>query len=242
MANRFLLTLSCIDIPGDAQARVLEVCDRLGMPAAARVQAAGHFAEAACVHFGFEEGGGRTLTKLYLEFPLQGQDAQRDAASGGQLLHLAFKWEAPDAPCVVSRYLLYPGLTAAAIEQRLAAIYGGDTAHGSLEIALSVLRLAADRASAGALQYLEVTEDGNARRSFDLNCYDAQLQLKDVQAALFAMRDRFGIGPGQFQALYDQLRDSRFGHLAGGVHRDGADFFNVYHGVSGYPRVVGGLA
>jgi hypothetical protein len=30
--------------------------------------------------------------------------------------------------------------------------------------------------------------------------------------------------------LYDQIKTRRFGHLAGGVHRNGKDFFNVYYG------------
>jgi hypothetical protein len=44
------------------------------------------------------------------------------------------------------------------------------------------------------------------------------------------MRRRFGVGPGQFQALYDQIKERKFGHLAGGLHRNGKDFFNVYYG------------
>ena len=47
---------------------------------------------------------------------------------------------------------------------------------------------------------------------------------------LFALRDHFGIAPGRFQALYDQVKGKRFGHLAGGIHRDGRPFFNVYYG------------
>jgi hypothetical protein len=243
MANRILLTLDPRDIPGDARARVLDVCDRLAMPAAARAEAGELFAQAACIHFGFEEGAGRMLSKLYLEFAPEAH-VQRRAREQGEpvLLHHAFKWQPGEDQAVVSRYLLYPGLDADAIGRRLAAIYDAASAAASLDIATSVLQLAAARVPGGALQYLEVTEPGNARRSFDLNCYDAGLQLKDVQPALFAMRDRFDVRPGQFQALYDQVRDSRFGHLAGGVHRDGADFFNIYYGVSGYPRVVGGLA
>lgn len=241
MANRFLLTLDPREVPGDPLARVLQVCERLGMPPAARAEAERRFGDAACIHFGFEEGGGRILSKLYLEL---GQDAaaRHRAREAGEplLLHLAFKWSANAADAVVSRYLLHPELRTEEIEQRLATIYAGDAAAPSLAIAQSVLRLAAERAPAGALQYLEVTEQGNARRSFDLNCYDAGLQVKDVQAALFAMRERFGVRPGQFQALYDQVRDARFGHLAGGVHRDGSDFFNIYYGVSGYPRLAGG--
>ncbi len=37
--------------------------------------------------------------------------------------------------------------------------------------------------------------------------------------------------PDSFQALYDQVRSQRLGHLAGGVHRDGASFATVYYGV-----------
>ena len=240
MANRFLLSLNADDIPGSPRTRVLEVCERLGMPAALRAQAEDSFAMASCIHFGFEEGGSGTLAKLYLERAI-GEDEKRQAQASGApvLLHLAFKWSDQGAG-VVSRYWLHPGSPPEGMEARLARLYAGTTAAPSLEIALAVLRLAVARGTPGGLQYLEVTEDGNPRRSFDLNVYDAGLSLKDAQAALFTMRDRFGVRPGQFQALYDQVRDSRFGHLAGGVHRDGADFFNVYYGVSGLPRLVGG--
>lgn len=241
-ANRFLLSLNPGEIPGDGRARVLEVCDRLGMPAELRRQAQERFGDAGCVHFGFEEGGSGMLSKLYLE-RAPGAEEKRRARESGEplLLHLAFKWT-PEGTGVVSRYHLFPGLSAAAVEERLARIYGGDGIAPSLDIARAVLRLAAPRAPEGVLQYLEVSEEGTARRSFDLNLYDADLQVKDVQSPLFAMRDRFGVRPGHFQALYDQVRDSRLGHLAGGVHRDGAEFFNVYYGVGGYPRVVAGLA
>jgi hypothetical protein len=87
------------------------------------------------------------------------------------------------------------------------------------------------RANTEDLQYLEVQEDGNERKSFDLNFYDAGLLVKDLQPQLARMRDRFGIRPGQFQALYDQIKSQPAGHLAGGLHRNGKDFFNVYYGV-----------
>lgn len=80
------------------------------------------------------------------------------------------------------------------------------------------------------LLYLEVTEAGQPRRSFDLNLYDARLLVRDQQAVLFAMRDHFGVRPGQFQALYDQIKARPLGHLAGGVHRNGQAFFTVYFG------------
>lgn len=241
MANRFLVSLNPEDIPGDAPARVLQACSQLGMPAAAGAEAARQFARAACIHFGFEDNGGKLISKLYLEFPPQPVPRGHEGGAGS-LLYLAFKWVPGDADAVVSRYTAHPGLAAGEIERRIEALYPSESARPSFEIARSVLHLAAARVPAGRLHYLEVGEDGNPRRSWDLNCYDAGLHLRDVQQALFAMRDRFGIRPGQFQALYDQVRASRFGHLSGGMHRDGVDFFTVYYGVSGYPRVVGAAA
>jgi len=99
-----------------------------------------------------------------------------------------------------------------------------------------VLELAAARVPAPQLQYLEVQEPGNGRRSFDLNLYNARMEVKDIQAQLYGMRDHFGVRPGQFQALYDQIKGKVLGHLAGGVHRDGKDFFNLYYGVGSFPH------
>ena len=62
------------------------------------------------------------------------------------------------------------------------------------------------------------------------------VQVKDIQHLLQRMRERFAIRPGQFQALYDQIKTMQLGHLAGGVHRDGQDFFNVYYGAVRLPR------
>ena len=46
---------------------------------------------------------------------------------------------------------------------------------------------------------------------------------------------QIGLGTG-FQALYDQIKMKALGHLAGGVHRNGKDFFNLYYGVTGLPH------
>jgi tryptophan halogenase len=136
---------------------------------------------------------------------------------------------------VTTKYLWYPALSADEIAARLAHVYrGGEDA--SLAIAKATLELGVARVAAEKLQYLEVEEDENARRSFDLNLYNARLQVKDIQHLLHRMRDHFAVRAGQFQALYDQIATKALGHLAGGVHRDGKDFFNVYYGVVGFPH------
>ena len=68
-ANRFLLTVNTKDIPGDAAAAALAVCDQLEMPAQLRSVAAENFGMAKCVHFGI-----RGRARQY----------RRQALSGGQ--------------------------------------------------------------------------------------------------------------------------------------------------------------
>ncbi len=240
-ANRFLLTVNAKDIPGDALARSLEVCDRFQMPDRLRAVAAEHFAMAKCVHFGFEGNPNSVVCKLYLERDVPPHEVQQArAARQPVLLHLAFKWDLLRDAAVTTRYLWHPFLSAPQIEARLAEVYRDGPAE-SEAIARALLHLAAGQAPAEHLQYLEVEEPETARRSFDLNVYNAKFQVKDIQGLLQQMRTRFAIRPGQFQALYDQIKGMPLGHLAGGVHRNGKDFFNLYYGAVGLPKFNGKL-
>ena len=151
------------------------------------------------------------------------------------LQHIAYKWDLLRDASVTTRYLWHPGLDAAGIEARMAQVYR-DGPPESLDVARSVLRLATERVAPEAIQYLDVEEEENGRRSFDLNIYNADLRVKDLHVLLLRMRAHFGIRPGQFQALYDQINVLPLGHLAGGIHRDGRDFFNLYYGAVCLPH------
>jgi tryptophan halogenase len=235
-ANRFLLTFNTRDVIGDPSERVLAICDRMGMPAPARQAAEAAFGMADCLHLGFEGDAASIVCKLYLERSVPAQEA-RTAREANQsvLLHLAFKWDLLRGESVTTRYRWFPGLSAAAIEDRFASIYG-TAAEPSRAIATAMLREAASRVDIEQMQYLEVEEAENDRHSFDLNLYNAHLRVGDVQPLLYRMRDHFGVRPGQFQALYDQVKGLALGHLAGGVHRNGAEFFNLYYGVVALPH------
>ena len=235
-ANRFLLTMNARDIPGDPLAQALAVCDQFGMPPALREAAAANFTMAKCVHFGFEGDPESIICKLYLERAVSAEEAHRArGANRPVLLHLAFKWDLLRDAAVTTKYLWHPGLSGSEIEMRLAHVYR-DGQGESLEIARSLLQLATAKVAAERLQYLEVEEAENARRSFDLNVYNAGLHIRDVHDLLYRMREHFAVRPGQFQALYDQIKVMPLGHLAGGVHRNGKDFFNVYYGAVGLPH------
>lgn len=228
-ANRVLLSVGRAQLGDAAAGRLLGICERLGLPPAMRGQVEEHWARSRAVHFGFESDGARSLYKVYFERADADDAARRAPAGTPVLLHLAWKWDAAlPAHCVTTRYEWIPRLGVAEMRERMARACG---AGPLLEAAQSVLELAAARVDPARLQYLEVGEEGNARRSCDLNLYDAGLTVRDAQAPLARLREHFALRAGQYQALYDQVRARTFGHFACGLHRDGAPFATVYYGV-----------
>jgi hypothetical protein len=65
--------------------------------------------------------------------------------------------------------------------------------------------------------------------------------VRDLVPQLLRLRDLYAIRPGQLQAVLDQVKARALGHLAGGVHRDGRGFFNVYYGVTAHPQFAARL-
>jgi tryptophan halogenase len=228
-SNRVLLSLGRSALGEDAAPRLAALAAQLGLPAAMAGSLAEHWSQARAVHFGFEADGARSRYKMYFERTVADEEARRAAPGTPVLLHLAWKWNPADpADCVITHYHWLPRLDAAALRGRMERLYGPGA---PLEAALAVLELAAARVAAEKLQFLQVSEEGSPRLSFDLNLYDAGLTVRDAQGPLARLREHFAVRPGQYQALYDQVRALPLGHLAGGVHRDGAAFATVYYGV-----------
>lgn len=229
-ANRFLLSIGSRQMPPEALGRAWAIARHLGLPAALRPEVEAAFARADHLHFGFEGEPGRVICKLYFERTVSGLEAAQARESGQPALQYeAFKWNVATGEVVRSGYHWFAGLPVAAVAERMDGLCAGaDAAVGAM--ARAVLDAAASRLPPERLLYLEVVEPGQPRRSFDLNLYDAELTVRDLQAVLFAMRDHFAVRPGQFQALYDQIKTRRMGHVAGGIHRNGRPFFNVYFG------------
>ena len=237
MANRFLLTLNRADLGETGLDRCLDIARQVDMPVSLQQQVPTPFAKAACVHFGFEAGSDGIVCKLYLERAVA-EDERAEAVARDEpvLLHEAFKWTPGGALRAITRYFWYPQAPVETIRDRMSDIVAQDQDPRAKAFAERALDIAASRAGASKLQYLEVLEDDNERRSFDLNVYEADLQVKDLQPELNGIRDYFDIKPGHFQAIYDQVRTHSLGHVAGGVHRNGKTFFNIYHGVTSFPR------
>jgi hypothetical protein len=76
---------------------------------------------------------------------------------------------------------------------------------------------------------VEAAEEGNPRRSFDLNFYKARLRLDHLMPALRALCGRYGAGREAIERIAAQAGKRPFGHLSGGLGRDGQDFLTVYY-------------
>jgi hypothetical protein len=224
LANRYLAGIARhTAAPGD----LLGVCRAMGMPERQMPAFLESFPAANAVHFGFEETADSGTFKVYLEFADR-LAAPAGARTGAVLLHLAFKWDAIDnTRSTVGRYVFHPDLTTGDILERLASTYlpGRESPYRTVK---AILELAATRSEKPPM-YLEVSEEGNARSSFDLNLHEAQATLAEIEPQLAEMQRHYRISEEPFERLLAQVCGAKLGHLSGGVERGGKDFLTVYY-------------
>ena len=77
--------------------------------------------------------------------------------------------------------------------------------HELLEIVRRITERASKEMSHGDIQYLDVTEEGNPRRSFDINIYKSGLRLEDLYPHLLRALAHYAIDPGRFESLYQRI-------------------------------------
>ena len=242
LGNRFLVTMSKDSISNQTNERLLDICNRIRMPKDFLDRYKENLSFAKYVHFGFEENEESSLYKAYLEFPpnWESEFLNKPAGDDSFTLYTGFKWDASDSKKrALTRYTCYPVITPEQMVNRLGDLYEGDMERGSLEIVKGFLEMALGRTGHDQILYLEVSEDNNPRRSFDINMYRAKLRLEDLHPLLLQMCRHFSITPERFRALYDPVKSKRFGHLSGGMDREGKEFLTVYYGVEEHPREAG---
>jgi tryptophan halogenase len=198
---------------------LLSACREIGFPDPELDAFQRHARQADIVHFGYEAGPEGLLYKVYLEFP--GRIA---SAAGPTLLHLAWKWYAdrPDQRAI-ARYIHVPGLNLDEIRARVGRLASAPGAGLLADIA----EQAAAR-SPEPMMYLEVSEEGNPRMSFDLNVHASGLRLCDIEPQLRGLQSWFKAPIAAFDAFCASARDSCLGHVSGGQGRSGADFATFY--------------
>src|SRR6476469_2666365 len=184
ISGRILIGIDTSSLPARES---LALAARLGMPAATLAPLLTHCAQANAVFVGIEEHQGGALLKVYLEFWDAVRATVRDTGSRApQLRHLGVKWDsAQPERHGLARYECHPLLGVRDILRRIGACYA-DPASALCALAQATVRQAAHRRPQASMLYLEVSEEGNPRNSFDINLYKAGMRVADVRAALTA--------------------------------------------------------
>jgi hypothetical protein len=234
LANRFLLTIARDDIGVDATERVFDACRRIGVPEHFRSAIAAHITPANMFHFGYEEEpDGRAYYKFYLE---RGEHfaramAARPPVTDPFVLFHAFKWNCANAQeHVMARYVCHPRLQRTAMLERVAAVYAGQAGRTPWHVLCEIVAAAARRVPETELLYLDVTEDGTDRRSFDVNLYRAGLRVDSVAPFLERLGAHFRLRAEVLMDAFSRDLGSKLGHVAGGLDRQGRDFLTIYFG------------
>ena len=231
--KRFLMGINCKDLEDRSEGRLTTICQAIGMPQNLLKSFMKYRPDANHIYFGFEENEKTIVYKAYLEFrdKIEEKIRTRGIDSESDLLFLGFKWDANDnTRQAITHYEWFPSLPVPGILVRLRAASETCSNKGWLEISKSFVQQAEERISHDDIQYLEVSEVGNPRKSFDINMYKAQLKLMDLYPLLLKTMQHYAISVDKFHSLYERIQTDRFGHLAAGVDREGRDFLTVYYG------------
>lgn len=233
--NRFLLTIARDDLGRDAVARVLDACRQLEMPDVFLAGVSEQLPAANVIHFGFEEEQeGRAFYKVYLERQQAFAPMDVTAPADPFVLHHAFKWNVSDrAERVVTRYECHPRIARQAMLQRIAAVYAGHQQRTPWHLLCELVTAAARRIPDDQIMYLDVSEDGTERRSFDVNVYRAGFAVRSVAPFFDRLAAHFQLHADAVRVAFADALTLQLGHLAGGVDRRGRDFFTIYFGVEG---------
>jgi hypothetical protein len=223
LANRYVLTLRRADIEGDPHQVVVRVWKQLRMPPAHIEIAKPYLKVADVIYFGFEEGETGSFYKVYLGPPIPPSELK----VGNKIPAYGFKWDTCNSfRNTMSEYIWYPLLSLTEIRRRIDIIYG-EKHQMARNITIDLLNFAGPRTK--DLRYLQVSERSNPRKSFDLNFVDSRLRVSEVSPYLSKMWSHYRIAESKWRPLLESIGDKLFGHLSGGRHRDGQDFFNVYY-------------
>ena len=227
--RRCLISFSLAAAGHEAAADVTQICRAMNAPETFLQSVARFINAAAFVHFGFEHSGTTRIGKCYLELP---PPAPSQTRQSGRLQFLGFKWSLQDSSiAVVSRYR-------SSIVQdwsEIKSVLLTATDHKLRPILDSLLQQLQPSSQQAAEIYplLEISEEGSDRSSWDLNVYDGQWSLGQIQSCLLAAVETLQISQQEFFPWILPITTSALGHIATGIGRNGEPFLTVYYGARG---------
>lgn len=231
--DRFLLGVEAPRGTQGADQAITALCQTLGMPAEFLLTFQQALPDANHVYFGAERDQQSLTFKSYLEFRDKVVSQPCDAAGRPQAgeLYVGYKWDARmPTRCAVSHYHWLRDLSPGEIERHAQGLVGGDPRAGLGAVTAAFFARALEAVTPQAIQFLEVREVGNPRRSFDINVYKMESRLADWVTPLQMAGEHFTLPAGALDVLLGRIGAERLGHVAAGVDRQGRDFLTLYYG------------
>ena len=232
-SDRFLLGVRRTLGTNAADDAIVALCHTIGMPSDLLLAFEAALCDANHVYFGAERDGPSLTFKAYLEFrdTIAKQEADGPGRSQAGELYTGYKWD-PSNPSrhAVTHYDWLAQLSPDEIRQRVQGVVGGDVQAGLGAVTASIVARALETLTPQSIQFLEVHEEGNPRRSFDINVYKVGARLVDWLPALHLAREHFAVPAEAFDVLFRRIGSERVGHLAAGVDRHERDFLTIYYG------------
>ena len=186
--------------------------------------------EAGIILFGYEKSGESDRYKVYLEFVDRLKEAVKQVPMPDSVVtHNGFKWDAADnSRKIVAEYRALNILHPRDMSARLLQEIYGNRKENSYRIVDDMLDIAGTRTQPGKLLYFEVSEENNLRKSFDINMYLADLQVAELYPMLVEATRHYSVEMDQFDERYEGVKNYKFGHVSGGIDRQGRDFLTFY--------------
>ena len=230
LANRYLLGINLSDIKPEQLKRL---CTQLDMPPGLERSFQAGLVDANLVFIGFEaDARGSGLYKLYLENwdQLREQPGFPAIKQDRFLLHRGFKWhiEQPERQAVTD-YHFIPGLDTEQVLDRIGMDHVGLRDPVLAQAVTDIIKTAQQGSPERQFIYVEVSEPGNARLSFDLNLYPAGLQVQDIQVQLQRLAEHLQIEADKFERLMQICTSRSLGHISAGTARDDQPYFTFYY-------------
>lgn len=228
--NRFICYFSKASLGQNASERVMDICVRLGMPDSLLASFQKILPRLSFIHFGFEEKERTCGYKIYGEYGVDRKSIpkMKEPFIGA----LGFKWDAfnPEKQ-VITKYTCLPALSLEKIHERVMDIFQTQVNSLLVEASKDVLNQALKNITLNEVIYLEVSDGNGPRRSFDINVYDAGLRMKHIGQAVIKIFKHFSIPDSIYENIYNPNNNYSFGHISGGVDKEGKAFISIYGGL-----------
>ena len=226
LANRYLLGVNTNAI---SPKQIYIISKKLGAPASLVEEFFAELDQANLIFIGYEEDAqGRPTFKLYLEF---WEKLKKESRSNSpQILHKGFKWsvDSPDH-YVTTLYQCYPGIDQEEILHRIGAHYNDAPKPLCLPSINQIIALASNKANSKDFLFVEVSEPGNKRKSFDINIYPAGLKAIDIIPWVLGISNQFECSTPRLQQVLENLALKPLGHISAGLGRDNQEYFTFYY-------------